>query len=202
MLKWNSKIDCILLISLLFITAIIFNACAYFVAPIKPESIVIENQSGIHLPANARLAIHMESSQLYKTYTVPLWVQPYKFQLDEGKRIQHAAKKVFANLFTEALPSPKCRNPHLTAKVSGSTHVYYRNYNADANVILTFGNGDFIGRYTAHGEVAPGVTYDSIALENAYIQAFKQIAANILKEEKLSEYFNNGFTDALPESRF
>ena len=198
MFNRNSKIGFVLLISFLSLTAIIFNSC--YTIPradlIKPESIVIEKQSGLHLPVDARLAINMESSQLNKIYIVQKW------EIDEGKRIQDAAKKVFGKLFTEALPSPDCKNPQLIAKVSGLSQIdtYWGNYKADANVILTFGNGDFIGRYTADGHANSGLVNDQNAFENAYIKAFEQIAADILNENKLAEYFNNGFTDALTAS--
>ena len=192
MLKLKSKFDVLFITPLTFIISLLLSSCT--VAPIKPESIVIDNKSGIHLPANARLAIHMESSQLNKKYTVVRGL--YKWQLDEGRKIQDAAKKVFAKLFTKALPSRMCRNPHLIAKVSGSSYIdYHGKYEADANVTLTFGNRDFIGEYAANGEATSGMINDADALENAYIKAFKLIAADILKENKLSEYFNNGFPD-------
>lgn len=173
----------------------LMSACT--VAPIKQKSIVFENPYGIQIPANARLSIHMEPSQLNKIYVVQAVLN--RFEIVEGRRIQDAAKKVFMKIFTTASPSTECRNPHLIAKVSGSSHVdaFWGTYNADANVILTFGNGDFVGRYSANGNTNSGSIKDSNALENAYILAFTQIAANILKEEKLIVYFKDGFTDAL-----
>ena len=191
----HSKINYEFSFLLFFVIIALISACT--VAPIKKESIVIENPYGLKIPSNARLSIHMEPSQLNKTYVVQAFLN--RFEIVEGRRIQDAANKVFINIFTTALPSTECRNPHLIANISGSSHVdaFWATYSADVIVTLTFGNGDFVGKYSANGNTKSGTITDSNALENAYILAFTQIATNILKEEKLILYFKNGFTDTL-----
>ena len=179
---------------LLIVTLLMLISC--MATPIKSETIVINNKHSIPIPANAQVAIYMKTSQLEKKYVIGgAW---QRWELDEGKIIQGAALDVLSKIFTDVLPYEDCNNPQLVAKIDGLTKIQNTGaYTADANLTLSFGNGDFIKRYSVNGTSYSAVLYDSVALENAYINAFKKIASMILQEEKLSGYFQKGFPETV-----
>lgn len=171
------------------------NACT--VAPIKPEDINIVKESQIELPVNASLSVFMKPEELRKKYEVRKgW---HSWVLDEGRRIQNAAIEVFSKVFQKTLPNQDSKRPHLVAKISGSSHIdaFWATYKANATVLLYYGNGDYIGRFNAKAGTASGMVNDAVALENAYIKAFEEIAGQILLDKKLSEHFHNGFGNEL-----
>ena len=179
------------LVFVFFSLIVMFSACG--AVPIKSEDINIDNQSQIEIPVNARLSIFMAPAELEKKYVIYSWV------IDEGRRIQSAAITVFSKVFQQVLPDEDSKKPHLIAKVSGLSYIDGFNgiYNADATVLLYYGNGDFIGRFNAKTGTISGLTNDAIALENAYIKAFGEIAAEMIVNDNLSGHFQHGFGDEL-----
>lgn len=195
MFKISMKFLCIL--ALLSICACGFN---------RPASIVIENRLGTELPANARLSVYMTPSELNKKYVpgicyscgIQALVAGSMISLDEGKRIQSAAIKVFSRLFKEVSPNQESQKVHLVARINGTTNYSYfwDTYEADATVLIYSGNDTLIGTFNAKATVRSRVS-DTVGLENAYIKAFEKISSQMLENEILSKYFMNGFTDDL-----
>lgn len=184
----HNQTKCLLLIFSLLLT---LNACTAVL--IKPEDIYIDNKSHIEIPINARLSIFMTPVELNKKYRAG------HFVLDEGRRIQNAAIEVFSKLFHQALPSQDSQKPHLVANISGSSYINIAlgSYNANATVLLYYGNGDFVARFNENASTVSVLYNDPIALGNAYIKAFEKISNQILLNKDLAQYFISGFTDEL-----
>jgi hypothetical protein len=185
-------------IKFLWILAVLsFYACGLN----KSASIVIDNKIGAKLPANAKVSIYMTPSELNKRYECVfckgLVSQPI-ISLDDGKRMQHAAIKVFSSLFKEVSPNQESQKLHLVARINGTTNYnrFWGAYEADATVLLYSGNGTLIGTFNAKATETSNPS-DTVGLENAYIKAFEKISSQMLENEILSKYFINGFTDEL-----
>lgn len=183
---------------LVLIILIVLIACA--AAPIKTESISFENKIGVQLPVNARLSIFMSPMELNKKYKSTLGL--YSWELQEGERVQNAAFKVFEKLFREVWPYENAQKYHLNIKVNYLTQIQPSTmgraaYRAEATILLYYGNGDFIEKFHGTGIWKSDYVNDEVALEDAYILAFQNIANQMLNSKKLSQNFINGFGDEL-----
>lgn len=172
--------------------------CASTSTPINPETLTFETiDTTIKLPAAARVGVYMTPGELNKEYTVSnafnRWVLP------EGKCIQTAAIKVFGRVFTEVLASESVKAPHLVFKVSGISYVnvVWARYSVDASAVVNFGNGEYVGSFSAKGESSSGMVNDPHALENAYVIAFQSMANQIIKCPRVRDCLMNGFDDSL-----
>ena len=170
-----------------FAAMLILIGCA--ADPIKPWSITFEKAPDIKLPANARFSVYMSPEQLTKKI----------YHLEEGIIIGGAALTVFERIFEEALPYPHSKRPQLIAKVTAYSDMQRdsRTKRAEVRVSLFYGNGQFVGEFNASGKTSSGVGIDPIALRNAYVLAFQDIANQMLANEKLSLQFRKGFGEEL-----
>jgi hypothetical protein len=170
-----------------FTAMLMLIACA--ADPIKTRSITFEKSPEIMLPAKARLSVYLPPEELNRRI----------YHLEEGIIIQSAALTVFDRVFQEALPSRAAKEPHLIATVTSHTDMGSgeRVKSADARISLYFGNGQFVGDYNASAPARSRVDNDPIALRNAYILAFQDIANQMLANEKLASLFRKGFGDDL-----
>ena len=174
---------------------VFLSLAACTVAPIRKESITVQNTAGLSLPAPSRLAVYMSPEDLRKQYILRHLFSEFRFE--EGMTIQRAAIKVLSRVFVQVLPAGELQNPNLVAKVSGSTHIdrVWGNYSAEANLTLYGANNNLIGRFTGKGRQMSALVNDTNALENAYIKAFLQVVDAMLQSDNVAFELRHGFPD-------
>jgi len=177
---------------------VFMSLAACTVAPIRKDSITVQNTAGLSLPAQAQLAVYMSPEDLRKQYILHHLFSEFRFE--EGMTIQRAAIKVLSRVFVQVLPAGELQNPNLIAKVSGSTHVdrVWGNYSAEANLTLYNANNDLIGRFSGKGRHMSALVNDTIALENAYIKAFFQVTDAMLRNDRVVSELHHGFQHKYP----
>ncbi len=170
-----------------FTALLMLIACA--AEPIKTRSITFEKSPEIKLPAKARLSVYLPPEELNRRI----------YHLEEGIIVQSAALRVFDRVFQKASPSRTAKKPHLIATVTAHSSMEpgSKVKSAKAHISLYFGNGQFAGNYNAYAETKSRVDVDPIALRNAYILAFQDIANQMLANEKLALLFRKGFGEEL-----
>jgi hypothetical protein len=183
---------------ILFWLLLFLSLAACSVAPIRKESITVQNTAGLSLPAPAQLAVYMSPEDLRKQYILRHLFSEFSFE--EGMTIQRAAIKVLSRVFAQVLPAGELQNPHLIAKVSGSTHIdrVWGNYNAEANLTLYNASNNLIGRFTGKGRHMSALVNDTNALENAYIKAFLQVTDAMLRSDSVVSELRHGFPHKYP----
>jgi uncharacterized caspase-like protein len=173
---------------ILFLLA--FQSCTAM--PVEIKDINIETPSEMHLPVKGQLIVDITPEERSKTYTVKHIINDYV--LREGELIHSAALKVFGRLFTDVYSADDKSEGHLVVRVSGHGYVntFWGTYHAEATAHIEKGDGSNIGRFTAHGSGLSGMVNDSVAFENAYVEAFKKIADELVRNANFVSYVKKG----------
>ena len=178
------------------------HACVYICAvtiltactavPMKTQDLRIDNPYGIVLPIKGQVLVDIAPRERQKTLTVRGGF--YTWTLNEGELIQSAALKVFGRVFDTVASGDDTSRGSVLIRVSGHGRVDELSaaYSVDAAASVVAEAGTQVGRFQASGAASSGKINDPIALENAYLDAFSQIAGQILKNEKFVLLVKNG----------
>jgi hypothetical protein len=162
--------------------AALASACS--TAP--PAPVTLSAPSGVTLPIRVRVAVQVDPS-MPNTQTVEFRGETWQYP--DAELMQHAATRVFREMFTEVGTAPGMASPAVTIRLSGSSSVnpvmseYYANATA-----TVFPGGDTytspLGAYSGSGSSGqPNFSQGGIA--TAYERAFRQIGNRILADPKL-----------------
>lgn len=169
-------------------------------APKKIEDIEIAASPDIQIPVDGIIIIDMKEQDRLKKYQVNNGFN--RWTLEEGELIHSAAMKMFGRLFNDVYSSEDEREGNLIVKVGGhgNINVFWGTYTVDATALVTKPSGETIGRYRSDGKAASGMVNDSIAFENAYIDAFSKIVSQILQDTKFKAYVDSGMEMSVARS--
>ncbi len=148
-------------------------------APLSPPS-------GVTLPIRARVAVQLDPAMV-NTQTVEFRGETWQYP--DAELMQHAAMRVFREMFTEVGVAQSMDSPSVTVRLSGNSSVnpvmseYYANATA-----TVFPGGDTytqpLGIYSGSGTGSqPNFSQGGIA--SAYERAFRQIGNRMLADPKL-----------------
>jgi S1-C subfamily serine protease len=188
----NFSIHKICLTSLSLIFAV---ACAS--PPIKKEDIRVRYSSGkMESLGNTQLIIHMDPEDRKSTYPIraSLTGQVMGY-FEDGLIIESAAIKTFSKVFRNVSSSEHSKASNLVITVSGISDLNLWNgtYIAEASAIVALASGKKLGNYEATGQATHITVKDKNTFELAYVKAFVKILEAMLKDERLTGYFDNGF---------
>ena len=146
----------------------------------------LRTPSDVTLPIRARVAVQVDPAMV-NTQTVELRGETWQYP--GAELMQHAAMRVFREMFTEVGVAQSMSSPSVTIRLSGSSSVnpvmseYYANATA-----TVFPGGDTytqpLGIYSGSGTASqPNFSQGGIA--SAYERAFRQIGNRMLADPKL-----------------
>lgn len=104
-----------------------------------------------------------------------------------------AAQAVFA--FIGSVSGEVTIYPHLVASINEASCKVVFSSSCLASVDLYWGTGKFIRTYEAKGHLDHPLT--TATFYNSFVEVFKSIAEQMLADELLAQYFDNGFDDSL-----
>ncbi len=148
-------------------------------APLRPPS-------DVTLPIRARVAVQVDPAMV-NTQTVELRGETWQYP--GAELMQHAAMRVFREMFTEVGVAPSMSSPSVTIRLSGSSSVnpVMSEYYANATATIFPGADTYtqpLGIHSGSGTASqPNFSQGGIA--SAYERAFRQIGNRMLADPKL-----------------
>jgi len=159
--------------------------------PIDVEAFVIQSMEEKDFPLKLRAEIVLPFGNSDRTI---LMEKDGEFvALEDGKAVVKTSSEVFGRVFRESKLRGEVENPHVTIRIKSDSSVnrLWGSFEAEAAVDLHFGNGDPIRSYKGRGKVHSGLVSDQVALENAYKEAFFDVVAQMVRDEKVIQALSN-----------
>ncbi len=148
-------------------------------APLRPPP-------DMTLPIRARVAVQVDPAMV-NTQTVELRGETWQYP--GAELMQHAAMRIFREMFTEVGLASSMDSPSVTIRLSGSSSVnpVMSDYYANATATVFPGEDTYtqpLGIYSGSGTASqPNFSQGGIA--SAYERAFRQIGNRMLADPKL-----------------
>ena len=198
-----------------FITAmtvtVLLGGCAYTIKRTAVHNMTFQTGQGTFLPNNLRITLVKNPHK-----KVPVYARGFSFKIIETPDTMiapmesyKAARGVFEHI--GSISEETTFSPHLIADINKAscTHTMFKGSFCVATVDMYWGTGKFFRTYRGEKQklAIPDAAFNwplnisrANALYNSYVKVFESIVRQILADEALIQYFDQGFDDSLSSS--